>query len=530
MECPKCSKSFNSKTRIPFLVCSKNHSVCKSCLSGLDLCPFCNNEVLKNPERNEELSTIISSIQKGTLAKIIPSSELSLPLTSEHKLGHGGFGSVYANLWLDSSVAVKIVDLSTTAKRRLRRELEFISRLNHPLIIRVFGFVEFDNQVGIVMEKADESLPFPSSLSVQTLKYAIDIINVVKFLHSKQVIHGDLKPQNILLVDGKIKLTDFGAARLDYTCSLNPSVLSTTPKYASLESFNSKISFEGDVYSIGLILYEILCNKMAFPDDCLTGLLLKKHKSYCPPFDDGDPLELQDVIQKCLSKEVEERPSLIEIGQVLSSLLSGLQKTFVVIKTPISSAKDTVEVDQESDCLIEQGKKFISEQRHSRALEVFDQILSSSPNNIDALWNKGLVLKKLGYLNQARDCFNRVYLLNPSISTGFLTNSSLDSPRSVDCTIEIDTEPEQSTPSCSREIGKLSHSLLNSSVSNFLIEEGQLGDALSDSDSERKASEYGPCVTCLTVTLVIFGSILIIVFIVFIVVLIWNFIKKLNIF
>ncbi|KAL0220373.1 hypothetical protein RCL1_000227 [Eukaryota sp. TZLM3-RCL] len=259
-------------------------------------------------------------IEHHNSPKIIPSSELEISLRESNKLGRGGFGTVYSAKWLGSPVAVKVVDSSSTVATRLRQEAALMASINHPLIIRVFGICEFDNKLGIVMEKADGVLPVPSKLKQKTLQYAIDIVSAVKLLHSKNIIHGDLKPENVLLVNGKIKLTDFGSARTCSTTSSDVSTILTTPKYAPLESFDGIHSYKGDVYSIGLILYELLCDKLAFRGVRSDDIMKRKAEGYCPRFRRRIPVELQDVIRKCLSSNLEERAELDEPSALLAVL------------------------------------------------------------------------------------------------------------------------------------------------------------------------------------------------------------------
>ncbi|KAL0217409.1 hypothetical protein RCL1_007990 [Eukaryota sp. TZLM3-RCL] len=335
MNCPVCLDSFNSSTRQPLIVCINNHSVCNTCTTQLETCPFCRSSILSNPQPNRDLVEAISCIDKGESSVSICSSQISG--VSQKKLGSGGFGSVYGASWMGSDIAIKLVDLTEEGKRRLYREIACISRLNHPHVVRVFGVCELDERIGIIMERGDGCLPIPSVFSKQTLKYAVDIVNAVKFLHSKQVVHGDLKPANILLVDNKIKLTDFGTARTISSLTLNPSVLATTPKYAAPESFDGKCGPQSDVYSIGIILYEILCNKIAFQKDSINTLLKKKFQNFIPPFNDSDHPELKKLITQCLTRNQHERPLLDDILRVLAVFTENTSVSTMHLNTKCSN-------------------------------------------------------------------------------------------------------------------------------------------------------------------------------------------------
>ncbi|KAL0220430.1 hypothetical protein RCL1_000284 [Eukaryota sp. TZLM3-RCL] len=301
-----------------------NNSFCSSCLPTLTNCTNCSSNVSIS---NKTLFTgNMSMIEHHNSPKFIPSSELEVSLDDSNKLGRGGFGTVYSAKWLGSPVAVKVVDSSSTVATRLRQEAALMASINHPLVIRLFGICEFDNKLGIVMEKADGILPVPSKLNQKTLQYAIDIVSAVKLLHSKNIIHGDLKPENILLVNGKIKLTDFGSARTCSTTSSDVSTILTTPKYAPIESFDGIHSYKGDVYSIGLILYELLCDKLAFKGLMLNSLLMKKFEDYVPNFDAKVSPQLKEIITRCVASKPEERPDFVEIKDFLDELLVSTPK------------------------------------------------------------------------------------------------------------------------------------------------------------------------------------------------------------
>ncbi|KAL0218080.1 hypothetical protein RCL1_008928 [Eukaryota sp. TZLM3-RCL] len=458
MDCCICLQGFDSSTRVPYIICCNNHSVCKSCYPQLRSCPFCRSNVLQNPQPNRDLAHIVSAVLKGDFIESIPPSELESPLND--RIGSGGFGSVYANSWMGADVAVKVVDLSEDGKRRLRREVAFISRLNHPSVIRVFGICEFADKIGIVMERGDGCLPIPSLLSRATLKYAIDIVNAVKFLHSKQVVHGDLKPENILLIDNKIKLTDFGTARTIATSSLNPTVFAATPKYAPLESFDGKCYPQSDVYSIGIILYEILCNKIAFEGDSVINIMGKKYTNYVPPFDDSDHPELKRIITECCNRDENSRPTLDAISSVLKSLLTGLNNgnqscnarnqvnsEIDVIETSIGRldvnqnqqrlasrplinnrndvgpqdnlvAQDQVisprELSKRAKEHYNRGEDLQKQKNFNEALDAYDAAIRVDPNYVYAHYNRGLVLKQLQRYDEALQAYDAAIRVDPN--------------------------------------------------------------------------------------------------------------------
>ncbi|KAL0222291.1 hypothetical protein RCL1_002145 [Eukaryota sp. TZLM3-RCL] len=325
MNCPVCLEAFTTTDRVPLIVCSSFHSVCRCCVSSLKSCPFCRS-ILNNPKPNISLVNLLESIQNGDLLRDIPSSELQIDFNNG-LLGHGSCGKVYRASWDCEDVAIKLISLTEQGLILLRKELAVMKDLDHPRIARVFGLCFIQDKVGIVMEKADSSLKFPSKISYQTLSYALQIVAGIKYLHSRNVIHSDIKPANILLKNGKTLLTDFGTSKtISSSCTMH-TALGYTPLYAPLEAFDSKICFESDVYSLGLVLYEILCNQPVFQHFTPVQVMGRKYRGYCPPFDDWVPGELQQLISQCCDNDTKKRPSLDEIMSLLKQLQDDFQPT-----------------------------------------------------------------------------------------------------------------------------------------------------------------------------------------------------------
>jgi len=193
-------------------------------------------------------------------------------------LGRGGMGAVYAAERADDqfelSVALKILALGAAnpdAHRRFLEERRILARLEHPNIARLYdGGVTEDGTPYFVMERVD-GLPFTEYCSarklglLERLRLFLEVCDTVSFAHAKLVVHRDLKPNNILVTaDGKVKLLDFGIARL--LESEEDGVTATalggrlmTPRYASPEQLRVEtVTTVSDVYTLGVILHEIL--------------------------------------------------------------------------------------------------------------------------------------------------------------------------------------------------------------------------------------------------------------------------------
>ncbi|KAL0238297.1 hypothetical protein GEMRC1_012770 [Eukaryota sp. GEM-RC1] len=297
MDCFVCCESFNLSNRLPLLICCEGHTCCSECAASLNRCPLCRSHCLGQKKVNFALQDLIKASRDGELCPQIPADQIVIG----DKIAEGGFAEVYSAQWFDLPVAIKMVSLTEKGRIELQREMNLLFNLNHPAVLRVFGTTYFDDIIGIVMELASSSLPLP--------KYAKELCQAVKFLHLKSVVHGDLKPANVLLVDDHVRVADFGTSK-----NLAATTLVTRPnamsfKYAAPEQFESNASTFSDIYSLGLILYELLTGREAFAS-----------YSMMIPFDDSTPECLKKLILKCLNPEPSLRPQINEITDILNTL------------------------------------------------------------------------------------------------------------------------------------------------------------------------------------------------------------------
>ncbi|KAL0209771.1 hypothetical protein P9112_009855 [Eukaryota sp. TZLM1-RC] len=273
----------------------------------------------------------MSSLPVPPCREISP-SELTIDLENG-KIGRGGFATVYAAQWFSHDIAVKLIALTDEGETKLKKEIGLLSLLNHPGIIRVYGVTYIDGKMGIVMDRASSSLHTPSPLSRTSLSHAISITSAIHFLHSNNFIHRDLKPQNILMVDGRPRISDFGTSKIIADTATLNTINAMTPKYAALEAFDNNSSQESDVYSLGVILYELLTNKVAFEGiNSQIALLGAKYNGTKLPFDETTPVLLQEIINKCLDNDQSKRPSINQILEVLNDLTSevGVDENLVI--------------------------------------------------------------------------------------------------------------------------------------------------------------------------------------------------------
>ncbi|KAL0236070.1 hypothetical protein GEMRC1_002652 [Eukaryota sp. GEM-RC1] len=294
MHCFGCCKSFNLSSRLPLLVCGEGHSACTECSASLDVCPFCRIECLREKKPNSCILDLVIASNKGDLCPQISPDHILLGA----KIAEDDFAVVFAAEWSDLPVAVKMVALTDKGKLELQKEMNLLYNLNHPSIIRVYGISFFND-------------------SIVTLRYAKELCQGVKFLHLKSVVHGDLKPCNILLVDGHVKVADFGTSKTVSTTSLKTGKPAVFSKTGVSDELNTHYGPQCDIYSLGLIMYQILFGQEAFEGQVASQ---SPDINDSLPFDSSVPDCLKDLISKCFNSDPMLRPTINEITEIIKSV------------------------------------------------------------------------------------------------------------------------------------------------------------------------------------------------------------------
>jgi serine/threonine-protein kinase len=248
-------------------------------------------------------------------------------------LGRGGMGEVYKaeDLKLNQTVALKFLPdhfaEDPRAHERFFGEVRTARQVSHPNVCRVFDIGEVDGAQFLSMEFIDgDDL---SSLlrrigrlpSDKALEIARQLCAGLHAVHQAGILHRDFKPANVMIDGrGKARITDFGVAGLE--SELKEGAIAGTPAYMSPEQITGKeLTTKSDIYSLGLVLYEIFTGTQAFAGETI-GELRRKHKSSAPTtpsevIKDIDPL-VEKVILRCLEKDPSERPaSALQVAMML---------------------------------------------------------------------------------------------------------------------------------------------------------------------------------------------------------------------
>ena len=306
-------------------------------------------------------------------------------------IGEGGMANVYLayDTILDRNVAVKVLrgDLANDEKfvRRFQREALSASSLSNPNIVEVYDVGEDNGEYYIVMEYVEGKhlkalLKKRGKLTVpEVVDITLQITNGLSVAHDSYIIHRDIKPQNILILEnGLIKITDFGiavamnATQLTQTNSVMGSVHYLPPEQAS----GKGATLQSDIYSIGILMYELLTGKLPFRGDNAVEIALKHLKEPMPSIKDeipDIPQSVENIILKATAKNPKNRYlDAREMHEDLKTCLdesraNELKKTFKypendydgekLVKNVKKENKNVVKTKEESEVTMAKKKK-----------------------------------------------------------------------------------------------------------------------------------------------------------------------------
>jgi serine/threonine protein kinase len=259
----------------------------------------------------------------------------------EAKLGSGGMSTVYLarDTTLDRPVAVKVMhrEMSEQADQlqRFRQEARAVAKLSHPNVVAVIDAGEDGGHPYIVFEYVEgetlkQRINRIGALDAQeALAYAIEIARGLTVAHARNMVHRDIKPQNVLIdSEGRAKLTDFGISRQLEQDGMTATgrVLGTTDYVAPEQAMGHPVDQRSDVYSLGVVLYEMLTGQVPFTADSQVGVAMKHVNEELPDVQQGRP-ELSaaaaHVVERSTAKDPEDRYQ--SVGELIDDLSTALE-------------------------------------------------------------------------------------------------------------------------------------------------------------------------------------------------------------
>ena len=259
----------------------------------------------------------------------------------EAKLGSGGMSTVYLarDTTLDRSVAVKVMhrEMSEQADQlqRFRQEARAVAKISHPNVVAVIDAGEDGGHPYIVFEYVEgetlkQRINRVGALDPQeALAYAIEVARGLTVAHARNMVHRDIKPQNVLIdSEGRAKLTDFGISRQLEQDGMTATgrVLGTTDYVAPEQAMGHPVDQRSDVYSLGVVLYEMLIGQVPFHADSQVGVAMKHVNEEMPDVQQRRP-ELSAaaalVVERATAKDPAERYQ--EVGEMIADLSTALE-------------------------------------------------------------------------------------------------------------------------------------------------------------------------------------------------------------
>lgn len=293
-------------------------------------------------------------------------------------IGEGGMANVYL-AWdtiLEREVAVKILrgDLSGDEKfiRRFQREANSASSLKHPNIVEMYDVGEDDGQYYIVMEYVDgktlkQVLKQRGELSItEVVDIMMQVTDGMAHAHDAYIIHRDIKPQNIMILNnGMIKITDFGVATaLNSTQLTQTNSVMGTVHYLPPEQANGKGStIRSDIYSMGIMMYELLTGLVPYKGDSAVEIALKHLKEPLPSVRKSNPnipQSIENIIIKATAKNPKNRyTDARTMHEDLKTALDDSRKDEkrYVYPYPENDIEETKVLDKELETLKEESDK-----------------------------------------------------------------------------------------------------------------------------------------------------------------------------
>jgi len=259
----------------------------------------------------------------------------------EAKLGSGGMSTVYlaSDETLDRPVAVKVMHREMSEQedqlQRFRQEARAVAKLSHPNVVAVIDAGEDGGYPYIVFEYVKgetlkQRIGRVGALDVQdAIAYAIEVARGLSVAHARNMVHRDIKPQNVLIdEEGRAKLTDFGISRQLEQDGVTATgrVLGTTDYVAPEQAMGKAVDPRSDIYSLGVVLYEMLVGQVPFHADSQVGVAMKHVNEELPDVQRRRPdasAAVALVVERATAKDPAERYQ--SIAEMIDDLETALE-------------------------------------------------------------------------------------------------------------------------------------------------------------------------------------------------------------
>lgn len=279
------------------------------------------------------------------------------------QVGTGGMSDVYKakDYALGRYVAIKVLKSEfsedTNFVSKFRTEAQSAAVLEHPNIVNIYD-VGSENGIHYIVMEYVEGITLKTYIEKkgqltykEALSIAIQVGRGIQAAHAKNIVHRDIKPQNIIIsTDGKVKVTDFGIARAVSENTIHSDVMGSVHYASPEQARNGYVSNRSDIYSLGIVMYEMVTGRVPFDGDSTVAVAIQHLQDEMDPpskYAPNLPISLEKIIQKCTQKSPDRRYDSME------SLLIDLRKALLnpnedfVTLVPFSQDKTRVLTDDE---------------------------------------------------------------------------------------------------------------------------------------------------------------------------------------
>lgn len=253
------------------------------------------------------------------------------------KVGAGGMSDVYKakDHILGRFVAIKVLKPEFAEDRsfvsKFKTEAQSAAGLEHPNIVNIYDVGNDDNMYFIVMEYVEGitlktyiekkgQLSFKESASI-----AIQVARGIESAHNKEIIHRDIKPQNIIIsTEGKVKVTDFGIAKAVSSNTISSDVMGSVHYVSPEQARNGYVDCRSDLYSLGIVMFEMITGRVPFDGDTTVAVAIQHLQEEMPlpsSYASNIPISFEKIILKCTQKNADRR------YQTISELISDLRRS-----------------------------------------------------------------------------------------------------------------------------------------------------------------------------------------------------------
>ncbi|MFW5789643.1 MAG: Stk1 family PASTA domain-containing Ser/Thr kinase [Bacillota bacterium] len=262
------------------------------------------------------------------------------------ELGRGGMAVVYeaTDIMLDRQVALKMLRPEYASDeefiKKIRYEARAVARISHPNVVNIYDIGQTDNYHYLVMENiigqnlkeiinARNKLPI-----IEALDIASQIASALHVAHESDIVHCDIKPHNIILTpENQVKVTDFGIARAvssTVTLDMTDSVVGSAHYFSPEQAKGGEITPLTDIYSLGIVLFEMLSGKVPYTGETAVNVALKHIKEPVPDlsnYNQSIPEEVNNLVKKALAKDPDDRfSSALEMREEILQAMAQINK------------------------------------------------------------------------------------------------------------------------------------------------------------------------------------------------------------